>query len=401
MKLPTDPGSPEALRDRAAFYNELRNRCPVAKVDNPEYYVVSSFEGVKTLLNDPEHFSKAWSNQYARSEHNYALNQDPPNFNEFRALYTGYMSPRGVKRWSADCERIANELIDRMLPLGAGDLQALYGKPLPAAVTAIVLGLPLDGLDRYRAWTDTFLDMMIRDPDAQAKVIEEMYEFFDQEFERRRTALRQAGIAEPGPEHVGNFVADNLISVLMTSKYRGRYLDNDELRRTVRGFFIGRVDTTGALILDVLYRLLERPALWAEVQANPVLIDMAIEEALRFDPPAIGMFRGTTCPVAMEGATIPAEARVLYSLFGANRDPAVFEHPDEFRLDRKPINGQYHMSFGGGAHFCPGAWTAKMEAKIALQAVLKRMPKLRLTGPVERFQAVNFWVISHLPAAWD
>jgi len=396
-----DPSTAEALSDRAGFYNRLRAGGSVAKVAAPEYYIVSAFEDVRRILDDPAHFTKAWSNQFARGEHNYALNQDPPNFDAFRAIYTGYMSPRGVKRWAADCERLANSLLDAMLPLGQGDLQNLFGKPLPSAITAIVLGLPDGEVDRYRAWTDAFLDTMIRDPQAQARVIDEMYGFFDQEFERRRAALQAAGIAEPGPEHVGSVVGDNLISVLMTSKYQGRYLTTDELRRTVRGFFIGGVDTTGSLILDVLYRLLERPALWQQVQADPGLIEAAIEEALRFDPPAIGMFRGATGAVELGGQTIPQDARVLFSLFGANRDPSVYEDPDEFRLDRGRAGANRSLSFGGGAHFCPGAWTARMEARIALETVVKRLPRLRLTGPAEHFPAVNFWVISRLPAAWD
>lgn len=401
MTKAIDPATPEALENRASFYNALRNECPIAKVDQPDYYILTGHEHVKRLLLDHETYTKAWSNQYARGEHNYALNQDPPHFDDFRALYSGYMSPRGVQRWATRCEKIANDLIDQLLPRGAGDLQDLFAKPLPALMTAIVLGLPEDQVQRYRAWTDTFLDTMIRDPNAQARVIQEMYEFFDQEFQRRRTALRTAGITEPGPEHVGTVIGDNLISVLMTSKYRGRYLDNDELRRTVRGFFVGGVDTTGALILNVLQRLLERPELWQAVQNDPSLVSAAIEESLRFDPPAIGMFRGTTCPVTVADQTIPAEARVFYALFGANRDPAVYEDPDTFRLDRKPIEGQYHLSFGAGAHFCPGAWIARAEARIALDLLVRRLPRLRLNGEVRRFPIVNVWVVSNFPAAWD
>jgi cytochrome P450 len=400
MMKSVNPAAPEALNDRAGFYNLLRASSPIAKVDNPEYYILSGFEDVKNLLNDHVQFSKAWSNQYVRGEYNYALNQDPPGFDAFRAIYTGYMSPRGVRRWSADCERIANDLTAKLLPLGSGDVQQLFGKPLPALVTAIVLGLPEGELARYREWTDMFIDTMIRDPGAQLRVTEEMYAFFDEEFERRRLALRDAGIDEPSREHVGTLIDDNLISVLMTTKYQGRYLDNDELRRTVRGFFIGGVDTTGALILNVLYRLLEQPVLWTKLQENLDLVPAAIEESLRFDPPAIGMFRGTTCPVTIGGETIPQDARVMYSLFGANRDPAIFEDPNTFRLDRKPAGGT-NMSFGGGAHFCPGAWTARAEAKVALEVLLRRLPRLRLTAPVKYFKATNFWVISSFPAAWD
>jgi len=399
MKL-VDPESPQALADRASFYNQLRDESPVARVERGDYYILSRYQDVDDLLRRHDRYSKAWGSQLAMFEHNIGMNQDPPTFDAFRAIYAGYMSPRGVQRWSADCHRIANELIDQIEPLGAGDLQPLFGKPLPARVTAIALGLPEDQVDRYRAWTDAFLRTMIGDPEAQARVIEEMYAFFDEQIAQRREALRAAHLAQPAPEHVGGVLPGGLISVLMSARYQDRYLNDHELRRTIRGFFIGGVDTTGGLILNVLYRLLERPELWQAVQADPALVEAAIEESLRFDPPAIGMFRGAARPIEIDGETIPEGARVLYSLTGANRDPAVFEDPDTFRLDRKP-GATRSLPFGAGAHFCPGAWTARLEARIALEALVRRLPKLRLTGEVTHFEVVNFWVVRSFPAAWD
>jgi cytochrome P450 len=225
-----------------------------------------------------------------------------------------------------------------------------------------------------------------------------MYAFFDEQFEIKRQTLCDAGITEPGPEHVGTVLDDSLTSVLMTSLWHGRYLTNDELRRTVRGFFVGAVDTTGALMLNTLHRLLAQPGLWDRVREDPDLIDAAIEESLRLEPPAIGMFRGTACPVQLAGETIPEGARVLYSLISANRDPEHFTDPDSFRLDR---SGERHIAFGSGAHFCPGAWTARMEAGIALRIFIERLPRLRLTGPVRHYEAINFWIVRHFPAAWN
>jgi cytochrome P450 len=242
---------------------------------------------------------------------------------------------------------------------------------------------------------------MVRDPEEQLRIIAEMYAFFDKQFGLKREKLCAAGIDEPAPEHVGTVIDDSLTSVLMTTAYRGRYLNQDELRRTVRGFFIGGVDTTGALMLNTLYRLLEQPELWEQVKADPELIGKAIEESLRFEPPAMGMFRGTTCPVQIEGETMPKDARILFSVSSANRDPEYFEDPDTFRLDRKPGKAGWHIAFGSGAHFCPGAWTARMEAKIALTKLIQRLPKLRLTGAVEYYDAVNFWVVKRFPAAWN
>ncbi len=402
MKV-VDPSAPESIADRPKFHNTLRKECPVAKVTNPnEYYFVTGYDNVKEVLDNHERFSKLYGSQYTPMEKGVALNQDPPEFNEFRAIYNAYMSPRGVKRWADDCNRIANDLIDKMEALGSGDIQDLYGKPVPARVTAIALGLPEEKVDLYRKWTDAFLNAMIRDPEEQLRIVDEMYAFFDIEFEKRRKQLKDAGIENPSREDVGRTVGDNLISVLMCTPYRGRYLTNDELRRTVRGFFVGGVDTTGALMMNTLFRLLEQPDLWEAVKGAPDLLEEAIDESLRFEPPALGMFRGATCPIEMGGETIPEGARVLFSTLSANRDPAYFEEPDTFKLGRKVgKSGIGHIAFGSGAHFCPGAWTARLEAKICLEVLIRRLPKLRITGDVKHFEAINFWVIREMPAAWD
>jgi cytochrome P450 len=395
--------TPEALADRAAFYNALRAECSVVQVEGSahEHYLMLGYDNVRTLLNDHARFSKYWGGQMVPMEEGIALNQDPPDFSAFRTLYTGYMSPSGARRWSGDCLRIANDLVDRMTGLGSGDLQELIGKPLPARVAAIALGFPEDRVEDYRRWTDTFLTSMIGDPAEQLRVIAEIYAFFTEQFDINRKLLADAGITEPGPQHVGTVLPDTLVSVLMTSRYRGEYLDNAMLCRTVRGFFLGAVDTTGSLVLNVLHRLLEKRELFEQVRADPSLIPVAIDESLRFEPPAIGMFRETTCPVTMGDATIPAQARVLYSTFSANRDPAIYEDPDTFRLDRKPSQTRPHLGFGNGAHFCPGAWTARLEARIAIEVILERLPKLRMAGAVRHFDAVNFYVVRSFPAAWD
>ena len=394
--------APEALADRAGFYNALRSQCPVAKVDGAahEHYLVLGYDNVHTLLNDHTRFSKYRGGQMVAMEDGIALNQDPPDFNAFRSLYTRYMSPVGVRRWENDCRRIINDLVDRMLSLGRGDLQDLIGKPLPARVAAIALGFPEDRVEDYRRWTDTFLVSMIGDPDEQLRVIAEMYAFFTEQFDVNRRLLADAGVTGPGPEHVGTVLPDTLVSVLMTSKYQGAYLDNAMLCRTVRGFFLGAVDTTGAPVLNTLHRLLERRELFEQVRADPALVVTAIDESLRFEPPAIGMFRETTCPVALGDETIPAGARVLYSTFSANRDPAFYADPDSFRLDRRPSETTPHLGFGNGAHFCPGAWTARMEARIALEVIIDRLPRLRLAGPVRHFDAINFYVVRSFPADW-
>ena len=398
-----DLRSPEALRDRGAFYNRLRSQCPVAKVEAAAepHYVLMGYDNVRQLLVDHETFSKHWGNQMVRMEEGIALNQDPPEFNSFRSLYTNYMSPSGVKRWAKDCSRIARELVDAMIPLGSGDLQHLIGKPLPARVAAVVLGFPEDRVEDYRRWTDTFLSSMIEDPDEQVRVIAEMYDFFSEQLTKHRGLLVAADITEPTLEHVGSVLPDTLTSMLLVQKFNGEYLSDPMIQRTLRGFFLGGVDTTGAVVLNVLHRLLEVPSRFQQVREDPRLLTAAIDESLRIDPPALGMFRETTSSLQIGGVEIPAHSRVLYSTISANRDPAVFEDPDTFRLDRRSSQTPQHLAFGGGAHFCPGAWIGRMEAKIALEIIIEMLPKLRLTGKVEHFDIANFFVVRSFPAAWD
>jgi cytochrome P450 len=396
-----DPAGAEAMAEPGVFYGRLGRECPVSKVDDPDFFIVSGYREIVGMLNDPVRWSKAEGNLLAPGETGLAPNQDPPEFADFRRIYKTHMGPKGVQRWAGHATRIARGLIDTLLPLKSGDLQELFAKPLPVRMTAIVLGLPQQDYDLYRQWTDAFLTTMASDLGQTLRVIDTLYAFFDEEFARRRERIHAAGVDVFSPELIGTVLPDDLISVLMTARFCGRPLTDDELRRTLRGFFIGGIDTTGALILSVLYRLLEDRSRWQAVAADPGLVDAAIEESLRLDPPTIGMFRGATCPIEIAGETVPADARAMFAIPNANRDPEIFADPDSFRLDWPNGERLRHIAFGSGAHFCPGAWIARSEARIALDILVRHLPDLRRAGPVKRLDPFNFWGFSSFPAAWD
>ncbi|KHK89209.1 hypothetical protein LK12_21825 [Novosphingobium malaysiense] len=194
-------------------------------------------------------------------------------------------------------------------------------------------------------------------------------------------------------------LSEDLISLLVVARLGGRLLTLDERHRTARGFFVGN-DTFTSLFLNMLYRLLENRSLWEAVKADRSLVNVAIEESLRLDPPSIGMFRLSTHRIELHGVEIPEHSRVLFAIPGANHDPAVFDRPDEFRLDRPREEMQRHLGFGFGPHFCPGASIARLEANIALNRVLDRMPDLELTEPPERIEPFNFWGYKTFMAKW-
>jgi len=111
-------------------------------------------------------------------------------------------------------------------------------------------------------------------------------------------------------------------------------------------------------------------------------------------------FRTSLCPVEMHGHHVPEHAKLMFSIAGANRDPAVFDNPEEFVIDRSLIQARKHLSFGAGVHFCMGAPVARLEAKIAFETLIRRLPNLRLDGPSERIETWMYWGRASLPVAW-
>ncbi|MBV9841065.1 MAG: cytochrome P450 [Sphingomonadaceae bacterium] len=398
-----DPYAPEAMNAPGSYYDALRENCPVAKVDDGDrsFYIVSGYDRVVEVMNNHDRWSKIDGALLQKTEHEIALSQDPPTFTEFRRTYINYLSPAGVKRWADEIRRMASGMLDEILPHGRGDFHDLFAMPLPMRVMALLLGIPQDRLEQYKSWSNTFMRAAFNDPAEAAEAIETLYAFFDEQFDQRRATLRAAGIEEPKPEHVGPVISDDLISVLMTARFQGRLLTNDELRRTTRGFFIGGNETTTSLILNMLVRLNEVPERWERIKAEPAIISNVVEESLRCDPPTIGMFRGAACPVEMDGVTIPENARVIYAIPSANRDPKIFARPTEFLIDRPQSERSRHVAFSFGSHFCPGAWVSRMEARIAFELIVEKMPNLRITGPGVRIAPFNFWGLRSLPVAWD
>lgn len=401
-----DPLAPEVLANPAAAYGAARDAGEVLKVSGRferDFYIVTSYDDVKNVMNDHARWTKREGALLRATEKDIALSQDPPEFNPFRRIYGTYLGPQGVKRWAEAMHRYVDEYLDALVPKGEGDLHDDIARPLPVRVMATVLGLPLDRLDDYRRWTDFFLLSQFNEPDPAVgeKMMAELYEFLDAQFAAREALLAEAGIApeDATPDLLGNVLPDSLISLLTVAQVGDRKLTPEERRRIARGFFVGN-DTFTSLFLNVLYRLLEDRERWEAVRADRSLVPVAIEESLRCDPPAIGMFRQAACPVDLHGVKVEEGSRILYAIPGANHDPAVFDNPDEFRLDRSDKELSRHLGFGFGAHFCPGAGIARLEAKIAINAVLDRMPDLELLEKPKRIEPFNFYGFKTFHAKW-
>jgi cytochrome P450 len=401
-----DPLDPAVMNDPGPAYSELRERCPFYHYAGPDYdfHITSDYAEIKNqILKSSPVWSFKFGNAAKDSMSDVGFVTDPPFHEQFRALFAPGLSPKAVENYSVRIEAMANELIDAMLQRGRADLHDDFAMPMPVRVMCMVLGAPQEFAKQYKHWGDTLQALIFHDPEpgSYAKLLPEIFAHFDGLVQQRRDLLAAAGIAEPSAEHVGTVLPDDYLSRAVVARLEERALTQAEIRNVCLAFLTGGQETTTALIANCVWRLLQNRALWEQVCANPALIDIAVEESLRFDPPALAHFRTALCPVQMHGAEIPEHGKLMMSFVGANRDPKIFENPDEFRLDRPLAQTRQHLSFGFGTHFCLGSALARLEAKIALRLLTQRLPQLRLDGPTERVVPFMYWGRSKLPVAWD
>jgi cytochrome P450 len=399
-----DPLSPEALADPFPAYARLRAECPVHHFDGftPPFFTLSRHADVLAGLRDWE----LWSMRYGDNPQYLSpagLFNDPPAHTGFRRLFNRGFTPRTVGRLEAEIEVLANDLIDAMIDRGAGDFHDLYAARLPIFIIARLLGVPTTDFALFKEMCDDLVATYNRpDPHVSGPPRARLDAYFQAHIEARRRALADAGVREPRTEHLGTVIPDDLVSGFVIAEYDGHRLADRDLHLILVLLLLGGLETSTALLTNMVWRLLEEPSRWRAVQADPALVAVAVEESLRFDPPVLGLFRTPTRDVELHGVAIPRKAKVMLCFASANRDERNdLEWPAEFRLDRDLEEVRQHLSFGFGVHYCPGAALARLEAVVTLRLLLERTPDLRLAGPPERIVPFILWGRRTLPVAWS
>jgi cytochrome P450 len=243
-----------------------------------------------------------------------------------------------------------------------------------------MLGVPSQDIQRFKLWSDASVEAMgAEDPTPWMGELEALGRYILEQVRSRRAS------ASP---------PDDLITRLVVAEHDGTRLEDEAILGMVNQLLVGGNETTTSLITNVVWRLLEDRSLWERIVAEPALIDRAVEESLRYDPPVLALFRTTTREVTVRGVTIPKGAKVMLHYAAGNRDPAVFDEPDRFSLDRPP---RRHLSFATGVHVCIGAEMARLEARTALGALAARFPDLALAGRGERIKPFFLWGRRRLP----
>jgi cytochrome P450 len=292
---------------------------------------------------------------------------DNPDHARVRALMQQAFTPRRVELMRPAVESIANELLESFPPGQRVDLIADYADPLAARGIAHMLGLPPEDRLRFKGWTDDIyafigisaepLSVRARRGTASAM---ELRAYLEKLFADRRQRPR-----------------DDLLTAMVVAEEQGERLTQTELFSNVVGMLNASHETTTNLIGNTILALLRRPEQWRRLTSRPELAADAVEEGLRFDSPVQMLLRRAAEDVPIGDTTVPRGDKVLVALGAANRDPVVFPDPDEFDMAR---DGVKHVAFGGGPHFCLGAALGRLEGTLAVEALSRRLPYLRLTA---------------------
>ncbi|WP_258073850.1 cytochrome P450 [Arthrobacter sp. Y81] len=313
------------------------------------------------------------------------ITADPPRHRQLRSLVNQAFTPKAVDALAPRISQLTDELLDGIASTGTADLIAGLAYPLPVIVIAELMGIPPADRDRFKQWSDVIVSQTrtgAENADHHATNVE-MTGYFLDLIEQRRS--------RPG---------NDLISSLLSAEIDGQKLSVAELLGFCSLLLVAGNETTTNLIGNAVLCFAEVPGTIERLRAEQSLLPQAIEEVLRYRSPVQSMYRVTAADTTLGGVQVPAGVPLVAWIGSANRDERHFPRPDQFDIDRGPSR---HLAFGQGIHFCLGAPLARLEAVIALQAVLSRLPGLTLTAgsQLERMDSTIVYGLTELPVSWQ
>jgi cytochrome P450 len=367
----TFPADPELLNPYP-FFAAMRRDHPVAYDEQARLWSVYRHADITVALADHDSFANSTAEPGAlpdASARRFAslVAFDPPRHTRMRKLISRAFTSSAVVRLEPRIIAIIEQLLDAVVPTGQTELVADVAGPLPTIVIAELLGVPAADQASFRRWSDAVgeaANAVVVDPVAGGARLVEAYRPMED-------YLRQA-IAERRRRPT-----EDLISALLGAEIDGESLDELDLVAFCVLLLIAGNVTTTHLIGNAIRALLDHPTQLSDFVGHPERLAAAIEELLRYDSPVIAVGRWLRHDRDLAGQHLAAGQRVMLWLGAANRDPAAFPDPDRLDLARQPTP---HVSFAYGAHYCLGAPLARLEARLALPAILRRLPGLRLAA---------------------
>ncbi len=386
-----DPFAYEFHENPYPVYRALREHAPVYKNAEIGFWALSRHADVVAGFKDTERLCNSGGISLEIGELNVDLTlvlsflgMDPPRHTRMRGLVSRGFTPRRVAELEPRVRAIASAYIDRFIAKGSCDFVAEFAGRLPMDVVSEMLGVPESDRDELRAWADTVLhrDEGVRGvPPEGIKASAQLLQYFFRLVASRRK--------QPGAD---------LASALLQVEQGGDRLDDKDIIGFCYLMIIAGNETTTKLLANALYWLEQNPAARAEVTANHALIPSWIEETLRYDNSTQLMARTATRDFELDGEKILRGEKVLLLIGAANRDERVFAAPDVFDIHRDTSES---LAFGKGVHFCLGAALARLEARVSLEEVMRRLPGYRIDASgLQRVHSTNVRGFSALPISF-
>jgi cytochrome P450 len=366
-----NPFLPEVKQNPYPYFAHLRDYSPVYWVESLKSWAVSRYEDVAYIAKNTQLFSSApiipaiLGDQNPVPEVNWMISADPPAHTALRKLVNKAFTPRMVAALEPRIREIVAQLLDQIAEKGGEfDLVHDFSTPLPLMVIAEMLGIEPERYREFKQWSDDMIratggeEVSPAERERLRRSMDDLRSYFEQAIAERRRNSR-----------------DDLISALVRAEEDHHQLTAREVLAMCLLLLLGGNETTTNLIGSTVLTLLSHPAELAKVRADLALVPPMIEEMLRYEAPAQALLRQATADTKIAGSTIPAGSGVMILYGSANRDERQFPNPDVFDVTRNP---QEHLAFGFGIHYCIGAPLARLEARIAMDAFLRRFPKISL-----------------------
>ncbi|HTR61517.1 MAG TPA: cytochrome P450 [Candidatus Binataceae bacterium] len=390
--------------DPHSVWKELRATDPVhwtQRENKKPFWSITKYDDAQRVYRDPASFSSHWGialgfadapdpNQ-PRMEFGFGqmmITTDPPRHGQIRQMMNRRFTPRALAPHELHVRAITTEIIDAIAPRGECDLVVDVAARLPTAVICEMLGVPREDWDMMFALGNMALGG--EDPEYQVEgsaqktgvqAQMQIFNYFMKLISERR--------ANPG---------DDLVSAIVNGEIEGDRLSDIEVLFNCFLLILGGQETTRNAITGGMNALMHSPADRDRLSRDPSLMPTAIEEILRWTSPITHIMRTATCDVEIRGRTIHKDDRVVIWNPSANRDEDVFADPYKFDITRHPND---HLAFGYGEHFCIGANLARLELRVMLDELLRRVPDMAPAGPPEKLRSNLLAGIKHLPVTFS